>query len=63
MATPKDWIVYIDKDTNETRAIVAMDINGYRQRDFVEAEGGKVIGLVSSGTERDAIIYGDQVLR
>ena len=62
MASPKDWIIYIDKDNN-TRATVAMDIKGYRQREFIEAEGNKIIGLVSSGTEADAIAYGDQVLR
>jgi hypothetical protein len=60
--TPKDWIVYID-EKNETRAVVAVDINGYRHTDFLEAEGNKIIGYVSSGTEKDAIDYGDQVLR
>jgi DNA-binding NarL/FixJ family response regulator len=60
--TPKDWIVYID-EKNETRAVLALGINGYVQKDFLESEGSKVIGLVSSGSQADAIAYGDQVLR
>jgi hypothetical protein len=60
--TPKDWIVYID-EKNETQAVLALGINGYLQKDFLEAEGSKVIGYVSSGTQKDAIAYGDQVLR
>jgi hypothetical protein len=60
--TPKDWIVYID-EKNETQAVLAIDIKGYLQTDFLEAEGNKVIGNVSAGTQKDAIAYGDQVLR
>ena len=59
--TPKDWIVYIEKKTNKTRACLAY---GYVDKESLEKEGHKVIGYtVSAGTEQDAIIYADQVLR
>lgn len=62
MPRPKDWIVYVDKK-GKTRAVPAITITGYRQGDSIEAEGNKVIGLVSSGNEFDAVKYGDEVLR
>ena len=62
MASPKDYIVYIDPD-GKTRATVVIHINGYEQRGFLEAEGNKIIGFISSGSEQQAIAYGDQVLR
>ena len=62
MATPKDYIVYIDKDTNKTMATTEWS-KKYGGEDVIKKAGHKVIGIVSSGTEKDAIIYGDQVLR
>ena len=60
MATPKDWIVYIDKDSNETKATLdthqGMDV-------LIHKEGHKIIGYVSSDSELSVIAYGDQVLR
>ena len=63
MATPKDWIVYIDP-AGETRAVVdshtGFDDSGYL--DLID-EGNTIIGFVSSGCEADAIKYGNDVLR
>jgi len=66
---PKDWIIYIDPKGKTQACIIVQrlnksaDDNEFKQRLYLEAEGNKVIGLVSSGTEKDAIDYGDQVLR
>ena len=56
---PKDWIVYID-EKNNTRA--AIDNHTGTEVDIIE-EGYKIIGFVSSGSEAEAVAYGDQVLR
>jgi hypothetical protein len=57
--TPKDWIVYIDHD-NKTRAVV--DWHTGTEVEIAE-EGNLVIGFVSFACEKDAVDYGDQVLR
>jgi hypothetical protein len=62
MAVPRDYIVYIDKDTNKTVAILAWTDDEY-QSALVEANGHKIIGKVSSGSETDAREYGDVQLR
>jgi hypothetical protein len=62
MAKPKDYIVYIEKGTNETKAVM----NYATKQDltwYVEEEGHKIIGYVSSGSMKEAIAYADQVLR
>ena len=57
---PKDYIVYIEKDTNETRALLAwLD----QDKTSLEKEGHKIIGYVSSGSMTEAIKYGNEVLR
>ena len=60
MSSPKDYILYIDKD-NKTQAAIALWLTDVRSD--LENDGNKVIGVVSSGSEKDAIEYGDQVLR
>jgi hypothetical protein len=59
---PKDYIVYIDKDTNKTVAILAWAGPGIIE-DKLKDYGHKIIGKVSSGSEKEAETYGDQVLR
>jgi hypothetical protein len=59
MATPKDYIVYIDKD-DKTRACLNYS---YISEESLVEEGNKIIGYVSSGSEAGAIAYADQVLR
>lgn len=60
MAKPKDFIIYIEKGTNKTRAMLAwLD----KDEHYLETDGHKVIGYVSSGSMDEAIKYGDQVLR
>jgi hypothetical protein len=58
--TPKDYIVYIEKGSNETRAVLdtheGMDV-------IMHEEGHKIIGYVSADREKAAVEYGDQVLR
>ena len=69
MSTPKDWIVYIDPNGKTQAVVVVRRLHKsnldceFKQRSYLEAEGNRVIGLVSSGTEKDAVIYGDTVLR
>lgn len=60
MATPKDYIVYIEKGTNETIAILNIFSNDERR---IKDSGHKIIGYVSSGSEADAIKYANAVLR
>ena len=66
---PKDWIVYIDPKGFTRACVVVQRLNKsgpdneFKQRSYLEAEGNKVIGLVSAGTEKDAVDYGDTVLR
>lgn len=62
--SPKSYTVFID-DKNTTRACLTFAIhdNSKDTDKMLEAQGCKVIGYVSAGTERDAIIYGDEVLR
>ena len=56
--TPKDYIVYVDP-AGETRACLT-----YHTRPVVLIkEGNTIIGFVSSGSEADAIRYGNEVLR
>lgn len=57
---PKDWIIYIDPK-GMTRAVI--DTYQGNQRQQMVKEGNKIIGLVSSGREADAIAYAEQVLR
>jgi hypothetical protein len=62
MALPKDWIVYIEKDTNETRADIISDYTSLPAEEL-EKKGHKVIGYISSGSMAEAIQYGNEVLR
>lgn len=62
MGPPKDYIILIDKDTNKTVATLAWDDSEYLEA-LIEAEGHKIIGKISSGSETEARNYGDQVLR
>jgi hypothetical protein len=62
MAIPKDYIILIDKDTNKTVATLAWAGSEYLEV-MLEAEGHKVIGKISSGSQKEAESYGDQVLR
>jgi len=57
---PKDYIVYIDK-AGVTRAM--LDLFKPGTKNALEKNGVKIIGYVSSGSEADAIAYGEQVLR
>jgi len=62
MAVPKDYVVYIEKGTNVTRAA----LNWPAREDLaglIKKEGHKIIGYVSSGSETEAVKYGDTVLR
>jgi hypothetical protein len=61
MATPKDYIIYIEKDTNNTQAAID-DWTGDLPA-LLEREGHKIIGKISASSKADAIAYGDQVLR
>jgi hypothetical protein len=66
---PKDWIIYIDPKGKTQACVIIRRLNKsdsdneFTQRLYLEAEGNKVIGLCSSGTEVDAREYGDTVLR
>jgi len=59
MATPKDWIVYIDGQTQKLHAVLdthqGMDV-------LMDKEGHRIIGYVSAGTEASAVQYGHDVL-
>jgi hypothetical protein len=59
---PKDYIIYIDKDTDKTVATLAWTDTDYMEA-VVEAIGHKIIGKISSGSQAEAETYGDQVLR
>jgi hypothetical protein len=59
---PKDYIIYIDKDTDKTVAILAWAAAGVIE-DKLKDYGHKIIGKISSGSETEARNYGDQVLR
>lgn len=52
---PKDYIVYIDDD-GKTRVVLS-------EYDYSQGADLNIIGYVSSGSEAEAIAYGDQVLR
>ena len=56
---PKDYIVYIDAD-NVVRAV----LDNYKVcvDEVIVGYGSRIIGYVSSGSEADAIAYGQQVL-
>ena len=54
--TPKDYIVYVDP-AGETRASL------WIKAGILIKEGHTIIGFVSSGSEADAIRYGNEVLR
>ena len=59
---PKDWIIYIDKDSGKTEAV----LDTYEGMDvFMANEGHTIIGYVSNDPRhKQAVIdYGDQVLR
>lgn len=62
MASPKDYLVYIDKD-NKTCAVIIDGGIWLHKRAELQDSGLKIIGYVSSGSEKEAIQYGDQVLR
>jgi hypothetical protein len=59
---PKDYIIYIDRDTDKTVAILAWAGPGIIE-DKLKDYGHKIIGKISSGSEKEAETYGDQVLR
>lgn len=60
MATPKDWVVYVDSK-GKTRAV--LDQYTPESRVPYQIDGNKIIGYVSSGSEEDAVKYADEVLR
>jgi hypothetical protein len=59
---PKDFIIYIDKDTDKTVACLAWTDTEYLE-ELVVAAGHRVIGKVSAGSETEACDYGNTVLR
>jgi hypothetical protein len=62
--TPKSYTVYVD-DKNKTQACLTFAIyeNSKDLDRELERQGCKVIGHLSSGSEREAKDYADQVLR
>ena len=60
--TPKDWIVYIDT-AGVTRAVIALHLDNNAQEYALETEGNNIIGFISSGSEAEAIRYGNEILR